>query len=276
MQHVPVGASHLPLGEPYDYLHVNSIQRLPDGNLLVSARHTWAVYKLERRTGNVIWTLGGKRSQFQMGPGAQFAWQHDARQPSERVLTLFDNGTDGPIQTERQSRGLVLEIDESRRGVTLRERSTRAHTGRWRERWARSRSLSSGRVTVGWGVAPYTSEFAADGALLIDYALPEGMYSYRALRHPWSGGPHHRPAVAARRDPQSGTPIIYASWNGATKVTDWQVNSGSKHDQLRPLGIAPRRGFETIIPLDPHLRYASVTALDRFGTRLKRSPIIQL
>jgi hypothetical protein len=191
------------------------------------------------------------------------------------VLTLFDNGTDGPIQTERQSRGLVLRIDESRRRVALRDEYTSPHRP-LAGAMGSVQILSSGRVTVGWGVAPFTSEFAADGALLIDYALPEGMYSYRALRHPWSGGPHHRPAVAARRDPQNGTPIMYASWNGATEVTDWQVNSGSKHDQLHPLGIATRRGFETIIPLDPHLRYASVTALDRFGTRLERSHIIQL
>ncbi len=60
LQHIPVTATHEPMSQPYDYLHINSIQALPDGNLLVSARHTWAVYKLDRRTGAVIWTLGGK------------------------------------------------------------------------------------------------------------------------------------------------------------------------------------------------------------------------
>jgi hypothetical protein len=275
LQHIPVDASHQPLGEPYDYLHVNSIQRLPDGNLLVSARHTWALYKLERRTGNVTWTLGGKRSQFQMGPGAQFAWQHDARQLSEGVLTVFDNGTDGPIETERQSRGLVLEVDEPRKRVTLHNAYTspeRLLAGAM----GSVQMLSADRVLVGWGVASYTSEFAADGALLLDYALPHGMYSYRGLWLFWSGTPHHRPAVAARRDPQGGTPIAYASWNGATEVTGWQVEAGAKHDQLRPLGIATRHGFETVIPLHSHFRYGSVTALDRFGRPLKRSPIIPL
>ena len=51
LQHIPVTATHEPMSQPYDYLHINSIQALPDGNLLVSARHTWAVYKLDRRTG---------------------------------------------------------------------------------------------------------------------------------------------------------------------------------------------------------------------------------
>ena len=55
-------------GHAYDYFHVNSVDVDADGNLLVSARNTWAVYKLDSETGRVIWRLGGKRSDFQMGP----------------------------------------------------------------------------------------------------------------------------------------------------------------------------------------------------------------
>jgi hypothetical protein len=275
LQHIPVSASREPMGEPYDYLHVNSIQQLPDGNLLISARHTWAVYKLERRTGKVIWTLGGKQSQFHMGPGTEFSWQHDARQVSDRVLTLFDNGTNGPIKTERQSRGVALAVDESRRKVTLGQSYVSSHklvAGAM----GSVQTLPSGRVMVGWGVASYTSKFDVDGALLSEFALPAGMYSYRGLWLPWEGAPHHRPKVIAKRDRQRATTTLYASWNGATEVTDWQVEAGPGHDQLRPLGVASSHGFETVIPLQPSHRYAAVTALDRFGRRLKRSRVIKL
>jgi hypothetical protein len=119
---------------------LNSIEQLPDENLLVSGRHTWALYKLDRKSGNVIWTLGGKQRQFRMGPGAQFAWQHDARQHAWNVLTVFDNGSDGPLTTEHESRGVVLEVDETRRRVTLRKAYT-SPIGCWQERWARSRSV---------------------------------------------------------------------------------------------------------------------------------------
>jgi Arylsulfotransferase (ASST) len=275
LQHIPVSASQEPHGEPYDYLHINSIEELPDANLLVSGRHTWALYKLDRRTGNVIWTLGGKQSQFRMGPGAQFAWQHDARQPSEQVLTVFDNGSDGPLTTERESRGLVLEVDETRRRVTLRK----AYTSPDRLLAGAMGSVQIGsqeRVLVGFGVASHVTEFGSDGTPLLDVALPPGMYTYRGLRLPWSGNPHHRPAVAAGRDRRSGASIVYASWNGATKVTGWKVAAGSRHDQLRPLGIARHHGFETVIPLPADHRYASVTALDRAGRELRRSPTIQL
>jgi hypothetical protein len=275
LQHIPVGATQEPHGEPYDYVHINSIEQLPDGNLLVSGRHTWALYKLDRKTGKIIWTLGGRQSHFQMGLGTQFAWQHDARQHSEQLLTVFDNGSNGPLTTEHESRGLVLEVDETRRRVTLRQAYTSPH-GLLAGAMGSVQISSEDRVLVGFGVASHITEFAHDGTALLDVALPPGMYSYRGLRLPWSGRPHHQPAVAAGRDRESGASILYASWNGATKVAGWKVAAGSRHDQLRPLGIAMHHGFETAIALPTQPRYASVTALDRAGRELRRSPTIQL
>jgi hypothetical protein len=275
LQHIPVSATQEPHGEPYDYLHINSIEQLPDGNLLVSGRHTWALYKLDRQTGSIIWTLGGKQSHFRMGPGTQFAWQHDAQLHSEQLLTVFDNGSNGPLTTERESRGLVLEVDETNRSVTLRKAYT--SPDRLLAGAMGSVQISSGDgAVVGFGVASHITEFASDGTVLLDVALPPGMYSYRGLRLPWSGSPHHQPAVAAGRDFESGAAIVYASWNGATKVAGWQVAAGSRQDDLRPLGIARRHGFETVIPLTTQSRYACVTALDHAGRKLRRSPTIQL
>src|SRR5215212_8482154 len=59
-----------------DYFHINSIDVDHDGNLLVSGRRTSAVYKIDRESGEVIWRLGGKKSDFEMGEGARFAYQH--------------------------------------------------------------------------------------------------------------------------------------------------------------------------------------------------------
>ena len=85
--HVAIDESYIPLtgpgspspGNPYDYFHVNSVEEEPDGNFLISARNTSAVYELNRKTGDVLWRLGGKKSDFTMGPGTTFWWQHDAR-----------------------------------------------------------------------------------------------------------------------------------------------------------------------------------------------------
>ncbi len=92
-----------------DYLHLNSIGVDSDGHLLVSARHTSAVYKVHRRTGEVIWRLGGKRSDFALGPGLSFDHQHDARRHSDGTLTIFDNAASLPSQRGITSRPLRLQ-----------------------------------------------------------------------------------------------------------------------------------------------------------------------
>ena len=117
---VALEESHAPLpgaGQPFDYFHVNSVDVDGDGNLLVSARNTWAVYKVDRTSGQVIWRLGGKRSDFAMGNRAGFAWQHDARRQPDGALTLFDDGA--APQVEPRSRGLVLKLDKARMTSTV-------------------------------------------------------------------------------------------------------------------------------------------------------------
>jgi hypothetical protein len=68
-----------PASAPWDYFHINAIEPDRDGSLLISARHTHAIYKIRRSDGAVVWRLGGKQSDFTLGPGASFAWQHDIR-----------------------------------------------------------------------------------------------------------------------------------------------------------------------------------------------------
>ncbi|KAJ5197844.1 ASST-domain-containing protein [Penicillium cinerascens] len=50
----------------WDILHLNSIAKFPDGDYLLSARHTDALYKISHKDGHIVWRLGGVRSDFQM------------------------------------------------------------------------------------------------------------------------------------------------------------------------------------------------------------------
>jgi hypothetical protein len=83
LEHVGIDESYSTLVEglesAYGYFHVNSIEVNHDGNLIVSARRTSTVYEIDRKSGEVIWRLGGKKSDFEMGPGTRTAYQHDAR-----------------------------------------------------------------------------------------------------------------------------------------------------------------------------------------------------
>jgi hypothetical protein len=270
LDHIPVSESYRPLEEPYDYIHVNSIEIAPDGNLIISARHTWALYKLDRQTGEVIWRLGGKRSDFRMGEGTQFSWQHDARQISDRMFTVFDDGSDGRTRTEHQSRAVVLELDSAARTVTLAH-SYQHPTPLVSAAMGSMQALPNGHLLIGWGTQPYASEFAADGTLVTDARMPKGEQSYRAYRLPWRGAPQEPPAIAATHDAGSGAATVYASWNGATEVTRWELRAGPTASRLQSQGIAERRGFETAIPVAAHHRYAAIVALDRNGRRVAHS-----
>jgi len=274
--HVPIDESHTGMTDraAYDYFHVNSVELDHDGNLLVSARNTWTIYKLDRGSGRVMWRLGGKRSDFAMGPGTGFAWQHDARRHGgngEYLLSLFDDGAAPVVQP--QSKGLVLALDLRRKRATLR------HAYRHRPR-ALAHALGSvqvlpnGNVLVGWGTEPYVTEYAHDGRVLLDLHLPPTGQNYRALRLPWRGRPAVPPALAARRT--AGRHQLFASWNGATELAAWRLETGARAGSLADSGTVPRRGFETRFVAPAGAAYAAVVALDRHGRPLGRSKTVRL
>jgi hypothetical protein len=256
-------------GHPFDYFHINSIDVEPDGNLLISARHTSAVYKIDRQTGAVIWRLGGKLSDFEMGDGAKFSWQHDARRRPDGSLTLFDDGSNGgKPANEYYSRGLVLDVNESDHVATLLR--AYSHSLILANSQGSMQTLPNGNVLVGWGDQPQYTEFAADGSVVLDARLPAGSTSYRALRYSWRGRPSNHPAIAAEPG-ESGATTVYASWNGATDVGSWVVLGGDSPDLLVPLGSQPRSGFETTIVVPSRPRMVAAKALDASGAALGQS-----
>lgn len=99
-----------------DYLHINSFFIDPrDGNLICSFRNTDQVLKINRKTGDIIWRLGGKNSDFALTPHQYFLKQHNATLvDNNQTLLLFDNG-DG---SRPYSRILEYKLDESSKTVT--------------------------------------------------------------------------------------------------------------------------------------------------------------
>lgn len=98
LDHIPVTASQRKFEDgmgtedkPFDYFHGNSVSVDEDGSLLVNARNTHAFYNLDRETGEVNWTAGGPESDFELGDGVYFAWQHDVERQADGSITMFDN-----------------------------------------------------------------------------------------------------------------------------------------------------------------------------------------
>jgi Arylsulfotransferase (ASST) len=269
--HVTPDESYIGATSVWDYLHLNSIGVDTDGNLLVSARHTSAVYKIDRTSGEVIWRLGGKKSDFTLGPGAAFAFQHDARGHRSGLVSIFDDGAYSPASAiESTSRAIVLSLDTHAMTATLVRAMPNPH-GSLATLMGNAQLLSDGGWFVGWGGLPEYSEFSPMGELRYDASLTDGGFSYRAFRNAWKASPTTRPNVAASGN-ADGTTDVFASWNGATEVSHWRFFGGPARNALRPLRTVPRSGFETSVRLAKPPAYVAVDALDTNGHTLATSP----
>jgi hypothetical protein len=273
LSHVPISETHQPFAggqsdAPFNYFHINSVADHPDGDLLISSRNTWTVYKVSRKTGEIVWRLGGKKSDFTRGPGAEFFFQHHPRMHGTDTLTLFDNGAQ-PIM-EKHSRALVLNFDEAKRHVSLRTECI--HEGEVVLSYAMGscQLLPDGSVFVGWGTNPFFSAFDSNGKMVADGLMTRGHPTYRAFLGDWVGKPTEPPAVAAWARKSGGT-TVFASWNGSTEVRSWKVLAGSDRNSLSEVASGPWSGFETALVVRERGPYFAVQPLDAAGNVLATS-----
>ena len=188
---VALGESYWPLPNsanvPWDYFHLNAIAVDDDGNLLVSARHTPAVYKIDRHTGRIIWRLAGRKSDFRLGPGARFWFQHNAVAAGPDTIRIFDNEVN-PKPVLPYSRVIRVKLDPSAKIATL-VGSFRHPNKLSAVSQGNAQALDNGDTFVGWGQTGHFSEFDSNGHMLFDAVLPKGYDTYRAYRFRWPASP---------------------------------------------------------------------------------------
>ncbi len=282
LQHIPLVNSYEPAssatssGNIWDAFHLNSIG-LTDSpaDILVSGRNTSTIYRINKPTGNIVWQLGGKQSSFTIESGAEFSWQHDARFLPNNVVSMFDdnccenNGGSVPPGTP-PSHGLFLQLDLVNMTASLKTEYYHAPNLNIGSQ-GNVQSLAGGNKFVGWGQSAYYGEFAPDGntecdpALntLYDAQMPGSNYTYRAYREDWVGSPNYPPSIAALA--KNGQTTVYASWNGATEITRWELFGGRSRSILLPITTVAKSGFETSIPVTSGGPFFQVKALNAAG-----------
>jgi Arylsulfotransferase (ASST) len=198
--HVPYRDSHKPLpgsaAMPWDWFHINAVHLDTDGNLLINSRFTWTTYKVSRRTGKIIWELGGRQSTFKLkaapgqvldSAGEIFAFQHDPEAIGNGEYTFFDDESDGSASLLPHSRVVTVKLDLTTRVATL-VKSINQPEGLVAPAEGNAQTTSNGDLFVGWGALPYISEFSPSGQLLYNAEFPVGVSTYRAYRLPWHSG----------------------------------------------------------------------------------------
>jgi Arylsulfotransferase (ASST) len=168
--------------EIFDPVHINSIEPRGSGEVVISTRHTDAVYGIDRASGEIRWKLGGtptgKSLRVTGDPATKLlGGQHDARIDRRGRLTIFDNGKDRP----RRPRVVFyrLDLEQGRalyRGQLNDPEVKRSHC------CGSARETSDGGWLVSWGDNPLVTGFDREGRIAFRLHLPAS--TFRAVPVP--------------------------------------------------------------------------------------------
>lgn len=257
---------------------------------------------IDGKTGQVIWTLGGKRNDFveldpadgleSLNPVLSMGWQHHARfvpNTNETEMTLFDNHVKTTSHGRCRatcSRGLHVAIDDTSSPPTVQLLREYLHPSRLQAQSQGSVQVlpatgdRMGSVFIGWGRCPSFTEHAASGETVMDVQFspwhgdetPNALDNYRAYKMDWVATPWWDPALAVR-EARGGNLSVYVSWNGATEVRGWVVRGGTGGELAR----SPRTGFETRLTVNgTGLRRLWADALDGQGAVIRSTQVLDL
>ncbi|KAI4727539.1 hypothetical protein E4T49_04714 [Aureobasidium sp. EXF-10728] len=247
----------------WDWYHLNSVEKDDLGNYLISARYTHSISYVDGQTGDLIWTLGGKRNMFTSDDHAlDFSSQHFAQFHSldefptlvasfgasklgitTRLISLFDNRNDDTWDSGLASRGLLLAVSYPTHPDTDVEINKNDYRARIVREYLHPNELiadSQGSlqvvpavdvnqdpsILVGWGARSVWSSYSASGKLLCD-----DRFGTEAAILNGSAQSYHvmkYPWIGVPSEPisavyNSDRDSLFVSWNGATEVVSYAL-----------------------------------------------------
>ena len=271
--------------DPFDYFHINSVDKDSAGNYIISSRHMHTITCIDGSNGEILWILGGKRNTFRDlsgGNATNIAFQHHARwHEKTSSVTLFDNGADGKNEPNSlYTRGMSIALDIPNKTAEL------LHTYINPQRilsysQGSLQVLDTGNVFMGYGINAAFTEYAPNGDVLCDaHFAPASTFnrntveSYRAFKARWTGRPLTPPSIRVVGD------VVYASWNGATEVKAWMVEGTEEAEaddgDFFFVTNVTKAGFETSAKVQSGRGfYVRVVAVDETGQPLGLSGMVE-
>ncbi len=188
-----------------DYIHANSLCFDSDTSFLLSARHFDEITKIDRRSGDIIWRLGGKNNVFTfINDSLQFSHQHSIRKLENGNILLFDNGN---MHYEQFSSIVEYELDEAALTATLVKRIV--HTPRiYADHAGGQELLKNDNYLVYWGMeSPSFTEYHPDGSVALEMDFSAHSFSNRIAKSDWN----HRMFVT------NTDSVNFGMWDGYTE-----------------------------------------------------------
>lgn len=166
-----------------DYVHANSVAFDSDTSFIISCRHMDEITKVNRRTGEIIWRLGGKNNEFTfINDPIGFSHQHSISRLENGNILVFDNGN---LHDPQESSSIIYDLDEVNMTATLVHRYER-ETPVYCNHVSGTQGVYNGNVINYWGVYwPSATEFHPDGTVALEMDFTHHSYSPRILKYLW-------------------------------------------------------------------------------------------
>ncbi|CDM34811.1 hypothetical protein DTO013E5_3279 [Penicillium roqueforti] len=276
--HTDTSGTGLNVHEPWDYFHINSVDKNAAGDYLISSRHTSAIYKVSGKDGSVMWRLHGAQPSFR-NINFSFSQQHDARwlyeNATHTLLSLYNNGYNGFNKTHTYSAGMIIMIDHVEKTATQLRDYAPIRDDLVSSSQGNLQMLPNQNAFIGWGNNPFVSEHDEAGNLLFWGSFAKDtVMNYRAMKFEWDGAPTDSPALwtYSRSAETSSTTSFYVSWNGATRVQTWRFwGAMNATGPWTLLDEVSKTGFETKYSTPKFYLWSKVEAVDREGILLGKS-----
>jgi Arylsulfotransferase (ASST)/Secretion system C-terminal sorting domain len=256
----------------FEHLHVNSVQVLEDGDLIVNALGMNVVFRIDQTTGNLEWLLGGDLNQFtaitnlELPPDVELGFMpaHDAHLYEDNRLSLFDNGRQH-TPSRAYGREYLMDFDN----MTAELIWYYHHPDNFFSPSQGSVRISSdNKRLIGWGGGSggneptvNATEVTAENDLVWEirmYGNPIGTgevpdtYRWYKLDHLNQAA---EPYLSEVSNADTGTIELYANWFGhEEEVTAYDIYVGYNEDNLVLQGTTFNGNF-TLIGVDPMETY---------------------
>ncbi|HEX2786498.1 MAG TPA: aryl-sulfate sulfotransferase [Ignavibacteria bacterium] len=163
-----------------DFCHANAIEIDYDDNILISSRNMSEITKINRRTGEIMWRLGGKNNEFTfLNDPIGFRYQHAIRKTPTGTYTLFDNGN---LHSPPFTRVVEYRLDQVNKTAEL-VWEYKENPPSFSPAMGYAERLENGNTTINWGLSSkgYV-EVTPDKQKVFEFELEQPNWMYRAMR----------------------------------------------------------------------------------------------
>ncbi|MFC1569145.1 aryl-sulfate sulfotransferase [bacterium] len=249
-------------GSSINLVNFNSVAVDYDEHLILSVRNYDEIIKIHRQTGEILWRLGGKHSDFQfINDPEQFTYQHDARPVPGKPnhYTLFDNGNDKP---DEYSRAVEYALNHDQM-TAEKVWEYRPDIDRFANMMGSVQVLPNGNRLVDMSTFPplWVAEVSAEGQLLSRLHVQETS-SYRTRKYEFQGSAKIPYLIV---EPYRERVTLIFNQFGDTNVASYRIYGGTSPQSTQLLATTEHPLYHLMNLDNDSQFYFRVTSVDQYG-----------